>query len=226
MDFLAFILLGISFGFIHALEPDHLIGVATIVSSKQGKLQAFYRGAVWGFGHALTILVVYLLFKEFGPVVEKALFLKLESIVGLMLIGLGLRIWYKLLKGKKHLHSHKHENGIQHLHFHSHRLEPNHEHVHLPFSIGIIHGLAGSGAIIVALTIENSNQVLGVVSIILFGLGSCVAMGLFSSLMVLLINKIGKWIHNFERVAVVSNTIIATVSCVLGYVFIINSGIF
>lgn len=226
MDLLTFLLFGIGFGFLHALEPDHLVGVATIASSTQSRLLAFHRGAIWGVGHTLTILVIYLLFQGLGLVVEEALFIKLESLVGLMLIFLGLRIFYKLLKDKYHLHHHQHETGNEHLHFHSHKSKNNHEHVHLPFGIGIVHGLAGSGAIVLALAIETSNQILGALYIVFFGLGSCIAMGLFSGFLVSSIEKINQWVHNFDRVITTSVTVIATVSCVLGYGIIRNTGIF
>lgn len=226
MDLLTFLLFGIGFGFLHALEPDHLVGVATIASTTQSRWLAFHRGAIWGVGHTLTILVIYLLFQGLGLVVEEALFIKLESLVGLMLIFLGLRIFYKLLKDKYHLHHHQHKTGNEHLHFHSHKSKNNHEHVHLPFGIGIVHGLAGSGAIVLALAIETSNQTLGALYIVFFGLGSCIAMGLFSGFLVSSIEKINQWAHNFDRVVMTSVTVIAAVSCVLGYGIIQNSGIF
>ncbi len=226
MDYLNYLLLGVGFGFIHAMEPDHLIGVATIVSTSRNKWLAFNRGAIWGLGHTLAILVFYLFIKIFGSSVEKVLFVNLEGFVGFMLIALGLRICYKLLKGKNHFHFHIHDGGNKHSHFHSHKLDNIHEHVHLPFGIGIVHGLAGSGAIILALTLEAPYRILGVFYIVLFGLGSCLAMGLLSGILVGTIDKIGKWMHKFEWVAIASSTIIAAASCILGYGILKKSGIF
>ena len=225
-DLLTFLLLGIGFGFLHALEPDHLAGMATIASTTRSKRLAFNRGTVWGAGHTVTILALYLIIQGLKLGVNETLFIKLESLVGLMLIILGLRICYKLFKEKYHLHTHQHEKDNKHLHFHYHKLNDSHEHVHLPFGIGIVHGLAGSGAIILALAIETQNQLTGSLYIVFFGLGSCIAMGLFSGFLVDSIDKMGKWSHNFEKVTATAVTIIATVSCILGFGIIRNSGVF
>lgn len=226
IELFTFLILGIGFGFLHALEPDHLAGVATIASTTRDKWRAFHKGAVWGLGHTLTILIIYLLFQGLGLAVNDELFVKLESFVGLMLVILGLRIFYKLVKDKYHFHPHKHDSENKHLHLHSHKSNEFHEHFHLPFGIGIVHGLAGSGAIILALAIETQNQLIGFLYIVFFGLGSCIAMGLFSGFLVGSIDKMGEWMHNFEKVVTASVIIIATVSCILGYGIIKNSGVF
>ena len=225
-ELLTFLLLGIGFGILHALEPDHLAGVATIASTTRNKIAAFCRGAVWGIGHTLTVLILYLVIQGLQLGIKDRLFIKLESLVGVMLILLGLRIWYKLIKDKHHFHFHKHENDNQHLHLHSHQSNKTHEHFHLPFGVGIVHGLAGSGAIILALAIETQNQLIGLLYIVFFGLGSCIAMGSFSGFLVGSIEKMGEWMDNFERVVSTSVVIIATVSCILGYGIIKKSVVF
>mgnify|MGYP001171937452 FL=1 len=226
MDLLTFLMLGIGFGFLHALEPDHLTGVATIASSTRSKLMAFQRGVVWGIGHTLVILILYIVMQGLRLRVNETEFIKLEILVGVMLILLGLRIWYKLLKGKYHFHPHKHEDEIGHLHFHSHKLNESHEHIHIPFGIGVIHGLAGSGAVILALTLQIKNQLMGALYIILFGAGSCIAMGMFSGFIVSSIDIMGTRVKNFDKVVTIAVTIIATVSCLLGYRIIRNSNLF
>lgn len=226
MEMITFLVLGLGFGFLHALEPDHLVGVAAIASTTQNKWRAFFRGAVWGLGHTTTILVLYLLFQGLGLALNDSMYVKLESLVGFMLIFLGLRIWYKLIAQKYHFHFHNHQDDDKHLHVHSHALDASHEHTHLPFGIGVVHGLAGSGAIILALAIETSNHTLGAFYIILFGTGSCLSMGIFSGFLVASINKMGHWVNNFERVVLASVTIIATASCILGYEIIRGSGVF
>tara|TARA_B100000315_G_scaffold231761_1_gene243356 strand:+ start:11835 stop:12515 length:681 start_codon:yes stop_codon:yes gene_type:complete len=226
MDLLTFLTLGIGFGFLHALEPDHLAGVATIASTTRNKWQAFRRGAVWGVGHTLAIFILYLVMQGLRLGVNETLFNKLESLVGAMLIILGFRIMYKLLKEKYHFHPHEHGDESEHLHFHSHKESSSHEHIHIPLGIGIVHGLAGSGAIILALAIETQNQFMGALYIVLFGAGSCMAMGLFSGFIAGSIDKMGGWVQNLDKVVTTSATIIATVSCFLGYGIIRNSGVF
>ena len=226
MDLLTFLMLGIGFGFLHVLEPDHLAGMATIASTTRSKKKSFCRGALWGIGHTLTILILYILSQGLRLGMNETLFIKLESLVGVMLIILGFRILYQLLKDRYHFHRHEHEDENEHLHLHSHKSNESHEHIHLPFGIGIVHGLAGSGAIILALAIETQNQFMGALYIVLFGAGSCIAMGLFSGFLVGSIDKMGEWMHNFEKVITTSVIIIATVSCILGYGIIKNSGVF
>ncbi len=225
-ELFTFLLLGIGFGFLHALEPDHLVGVATIASTTRDKVAAFNRGAIWGIGHTSTILIIYLAFQGLRLGINEALFIKLESLVGVMLIILGFRILNKLFKDRYHFHPHEHEDKCEHLHFHSHKESSSHEHIHIPLGIGIVHGLAGSGAIILALAIETQNQLMGLLYIVFFGLGSCIAMGLFSGFLVGSIDKIGEWMHNFDKVVTTSAIIIATGSCILGYGIIKNSGVF
>ncbi len=226
LDPLYFLILGIGFGFLHALEPDHLAGVATIASTTRDKKRAFRRGVIWGIGHTFTILVLYLLIQSLRLGIQETLFVKLESLVGFMLIMLGLRIWYKLLRDKYHFHHHQHEEGNSHLHLHSHKIENSHDHTHVPLGIGIVHGLAGSGAIILALTIEVHNQFVGTIHILLFGFGSSVAMGIFSGLIVGSIDKMGRLINNFDRMITTAVSIIATISCILGYGIMVDSGLF
>ena len=80
----------------------------------------------------------------------------------------------------KHMHPHVHENGTIHTHPHDHAGE--HTHSHKSYLIGCIHGLAGSGSLVVltATTLGNLETVLSF--ILIFGIGSVIGMALVSSL--------------------------------------------
>src|SRR5947209_7978836 len=50
--------LGSLLGMRHALEPDHLAAVSTMVTRERGGWKAALIGACWGLGHTLSLLVV------------------------------------------------------------------------------------------------------------------------------------------------------------------------
>lgn len=51
------ILLGFVIGMHHALDPDHVAAVGTIVSRERSIFRAVQAGVLWGLGHCLTIVV-------------------------------------------------------------------------------------------------------------------------------------------------------------------------
>jgi len=103
-----------------------------------------------------------------------------ESIVGVMLILLGIWTVNKLRREKFHFHVHTHD-GNTHTHLHSHAEGPAHDHAHVPFSVGIVHGLAGSGALVVLTMSTMANAIDGVLFIAFFGIGLIFAMSLIAS---------------------------------------------
>src|ERR1043166_109443 len=88
----ALIILGIGFflGMRHATDPDHVVAVSTIVSREKSIPRAGWIGALWGFGHTITILIVGAAIILFGIVIPPRLGLALEFSVALMLILLGV----------------------------------------------------------------------------------------------------------------------------------------
>ena len=194
--------LGFVLGLQHALEADHLAAVSTIASRRAGVRAIVRHGVAWGVGHTLMLLAVagsaLVLGLTIGPRLE-ALF---EFLVGLMLIGLGLHLVYRLWRDRVHIHVHRHADGTVHLHAHSHAGEPRahdggedharhpHEHVHprregppwRTLGVGLMHGLAGSGALIVLAASASAGTPLKALAYVLvFGLGSIVGMALLSA---------------------------------------------
>ena len=78
------------------------------------------------------------------------------------------------------MHSHAHKDGTIHTHPHDHN--GDHKHSHKSYLIGCIHGLAGSGALLVVIagTLSNIQDILSF--ILIFGVGSIIGMTLVSSL--------------------------------------------
>src|SRR5712692_3311471 len=76
--------------------------------------------------------------------------------LALLLIALGGTVILRYARGRWHLHAHSHAGG-PHLHLHSHAQGTAHEHAHpqgdagRSLGFGLLHGLAGSAAILVLL---------------------------------------------------------------------------
>lgn len=138
----------------HAFEPDHLIAVSQLVARRDNTLLAVKDGMYWGLGHT-TMLVV------FGGII---LFGKLtllsggyfEVLVGLVLVSMGIgrltnRANFVPTRTVRNPHA-------------------------WAYAIGLLHGLAGSGVLVLAVLSELRSPWLALAYILVFGLGSVVGM--------------------------------------------------
>ena len=172
-------------GMRHALEPDHLAAVSTLVSRERDAYRAALLGIFWGLGHTLTLVVVaatLLAARAAMPAGASDVF---EFFVAVMLVGLGLQsIRRAALQGP---------TGPDHEHRHGHMVHRHPgvmAHVHVggwtlarrPFLVGAVHGLAGSGALtaLVLATLPSTAARLAYVT--LFGVGSTFGMAAMSGL--------------------------------------------
>lgn len=185
--------LGLAIGLQHAFEPDHIAAVTTQISRqknrsqslkeivKKGALKSSIIGAFWGAGHTTTLVLVGLLVYMLSVNIPDVFFISSELIVGMMLIFLAITtISNKKLFRIKHMHPHSHKDGTVHTHPHEHGSD--HKHGHRSYLIGCIHGLAGSGTLLVVIA-GSLSSVQDILSFILiFGVGSIIGMTLISSL--------------------------------------------
>lgn len=197
--------LGLAVGLQHAFEPDHISAVTTQILKrkhktlemkqllKEGTFKSSILGALWGAGHTTTLIIIGLLLFVFSINIPSKVFLGFELIVGIMLVILAITTFSnKKIFKLKHTHPHIHSNGTLHTHPHNH--DGEHKHTHKSYLIGCIHGLAGSGSLVVltASTIGDFQTVLSF--ILIFGIGSVIGMAIISSLIGLpfaLTNKFG-----------------------------------
>ena len=185
--------LGLAIGLQHAFEPDHVAAVSTQISKRRYKLQSVrkiitegtfkssFLGAMWGAGHTTTLVLMGLFVYVLAINIPQNVFMGFEFIVGIMLIFLAFTTFSnKKLFKLKHLHTHTHNDGTIHTHPHEH--DGDHKHTHKSYVIGCIHGLAGSGSLVVltASTLGNIETVLGF--ILIFGIGSVIGMVMVSGL--------------------------------------------
>lgn len=182
------LLLTIYAGFAHAFEADHLLAVSNIVSRRNNLRLSLKDGIFWGLGHTSTILLIGILVLLFRINISTQYFQYLEALVGFMLVILGIYRLKKLFPVKKiiiHSHPHQHEDS-QHKHLHVHIGNVSkHSHPHsLAYGVGLVHGLAGSGALIVMVMIQIKEPMNGLFYLFIFGFGSIAGMfaaaGLFS----------------------------------------------
>ena len=203
------LLLTIYAGFTHAFETDHLLAVSNIVSQRDHPWSSMKDGIFWGLGHSSTIFLVGLLMIVFKVGIAEHSFHYFEATVGLMLIALAVYRMVKFFSGKKliiHQHSHVHLPGVKpqgplslakahkHLHVHfapkgtfTHSQVHSHAHGHshkLAYGVGLVHGLAGSGALVILVMAAIKSPLQGLSYLLIFS-GGCVggmlvAAGLFS----------------------------------------------
>ena len=175
----------------HAFEPDHVVAVSTIVTQSRGLIRSLLTGSLWGLGHTLALLtagILAILLRVRLPTNISATF---ELFVGLMLVILGVWAVLNAKKQKLHFHVHSH-NGRTHAHLHSHKEGESHDHPHVPFSVGVIHGLAGSGAMVVLAMSTMADIAQGLFFIAAFGGGLIFAMSMIGSALNLPISLGGK----------------------------------
>lgn len=189
------LLFGLLIGMQHALEADHVAALSSICTGTRSVRRIATHGAVWGLGHSLTLLIfagaAVFLDLRFGDNLAHAL----ECVVGVMLILLGGQVLFRLWRARVHFHSHRHADGKFHFHVHSHRGEntahdpDRHVHTHaskLPVRtlvVGMVHGLAGSAALVILTASTVQDPVMGLFYVALFGLGSIAGMTVLSSLL-------------------------------------------
>jgi len=189
---LAILSLGFLLGLQHALEADHIAAVSSIAARRSEISDVVKHGLTWGLGHTLTLFVFAGAALLLGRVISDVLSQRLETAVGVMLVGLGLHVLWRLWRDRIHFHRHAHRDGTAHFHAHSHVGEraPHgravHDHSHRfrwrTLLVGLIHGMAGSAALLVLAVAQAPTPAAGLVYILLFGVGSMIGMAALSTL--------------------------------------------
>ena len=179
--------LGFLLGIKHALEPDHVIAVSTIASQSKKLSRSSLAGVFWGIGHTVTLFIVGIVLILMKVHIPDKWAMSLEFLVGIMLVYFGIAA----IGSIKNIHVHKQEHtGSLHKHVDSYNYIGSHDHVHQrkknsyakSMFMGLIHGLAGSAAMIL-LTMSTVNSVfMGAIYILIFGAGTVVGMLFFTTI--------------------------------------------
>ncbi len=155
--------IGFVVGFRHAFEPDHLAAVTTLATREQAWTRAARLGVVWGVGHTLSIGVVATLLTVLGVGIPERFFATAELGVAMLLIVLGLwALWLEQRRPVAVPTAVRTATGA--------------------LGFGVVHGLAGSGAVIVLLIAASSRVFVQAGYLAAFGVGTVLGMSIASLL--------------------------------------------
>jgi hypothetical protein len=144
-------------GLRHASDPDHLVAVTSLVAAEGGDTRkAAGLGAWWGLGHAASLLALGIPLIAFKAQLPAWLESGAEKGIGVVILALAARVIFKWARGDYRATAHGHADG----HSRSRHLRlgggTGHRHVRVrsrgqALSIGLLHGLAGTGAVVLLL---------------------------------------------------------------------------
>jgi hypothetical protein len=185
--------LGFMVGLRHALDADHVVAVSALASQHRSLAGSCLLGTFWGVGHAAALLAVGLLVIVFRVSISSAVERGVETAVGLVLILLGSHVVLRALGGEG-LPAHEHAHGRP-----ADRQRPlrpggtqgaeaSHTHVRAlrlggrPFLVGMLHGMAGSAALMLLVLAAIPSPLAGLLYVLVFGVGSTLGMLVLSGL--------------------------------------------
>lgn len=226
MELLTVLMIGFILGIKHAIEPDHIIAVSTIVSRTKKLWTSSLLGIFWGIGHTITLFIVGMFFIFMKKDIPHEWAMSLEFAVGIMLVYLGIRSFAFPEKKNVHCHWHEHED-FTHKHFHCHEENIWHKHGHKGMSylksifIGAVHGLSGSAAMILLTISTVKSPWQGGMYITIFGIGTVFGMLLFTTLLGI---PFAMSAHN-KKVNIIFTRITAMISFGFGVYYMYNLGV-
>ena len=197
--FLAALALGFLLGLKHATDADHVVAVSTIVGEDRNVWRGLWVGGAWGLGHTTPLMILGVVILAFRGLLDgyESVAHVFEFGVGVMMVLLGAQVFWNLARGRLHVHEHSHD-AVRHVHIHgTHEatedaeVESGHGFFHLgrpffrvkSFSIGVVHGLAGSAAVMLILLQTLPSFWAGVGYLILFGVGTVLSMAAITILL-------------------------------------------
>jgi hypothetical protein len=153
--------LGIAFllGLRHASDPDHLVAVTSLVAADDGDTRHAARlGAWWGVGHAAALLALGVPLIAFKAQLPGWLESGAEKAIGAVILLLAARVIYRWARPRAR----------------ELKLRTNHQAA----SIGMLHGLAGTGAVVVLLIAALPTQLEATLALAIFAPMTMVSMAM------------------------------------------------
>jgi High-affinity nickel-transport protein len=209
--------LGLVVGARHAFEPDHLAAVSTLVGGSKNTRSAVGLGLLWGLGHTIALLAVGIALVLLDGVMPERLGTAFELVVAAMLVVLGARAILSGLRNRNgDVGAHRH-GTVEHVHGGAN------DHVHVgarafawrPLTIGLVHGLAGSGALTALAFAELPSTGARIVYMIMFGAGSIAGMAVATGLTGAALQRIAHGPRTRRAFTLATGTL----SCVVGVVW-------
>ena len=196
--------LGFLLGMQHALEADHIAAVPSIAARRGHVGDIVKHGLTWGLGHTLTLFAFAGAAILLGRAIPETIARPMETAVGVMLIVLGAHVLWRLWRDRVHFHKHGHGDGTAHFHAHSHagetapHVRTAHAHEHgfrwRTLLVGLMHGMAGSAALLVLAVSQASSSAVGLAYVALFGIGSMIGMGALSTVIAVPLAISARWL--------------------------------
>jgi ABC-type nickel/cobalt efflux system permease component RcnA len=175
-------------GLRHASDPDHLVAVTSLMAADSGGTRAAAQlGAWWGFGHAVVLLLVGTPLIFLKSRLPHWLESGAEKAVGIVILLLALRVIVKWLRGDYRATSHRHaghDTDVPHAAATRHLRRgrgTTHRHVQVrtpqqALGIGVLHGLAGTGAVVLLLIAALPTQLEAAAALAVFAPMTVVSM--------------------------------------------------
>lgn len=202
---LIYLLTGLAASSLHVVSgPDHLAAVTPLAI--ENRKRSWLVGFSWGLGHTLGVFIIgllFLLFKDFIPVETISAYS--EQIVGILLILIGVWIFYRIFTKKPHP-----------------RIETKRNDSWTALGIGIIHGVAGVSHLIGILpSLALPTKADSAAYIIGFGVGTVITMMAYSAIMGLMSQRAAR--NNHSRLLLGIRLAGSTAAVVVGVFWIFQS---
>ena len=166
-------------GLRHASDPDHLVAVTSLVAAEDGDTRrAAGLGAWWGLGHAAALLAIGIPLIAYKTELPAALESGAEKAIGVVILLLALRVIFKWVRGDFRASAHEHAGGHPRRR-HLRRAGGEHSHLRTPtqaLAIGTLHGLAGTGTVVLLLIAGLPTQLEAALALAVFAPMSIVSM--------------------------------------------------
>jgi hypothetical protein len=206
--------LGLVVGARHAFEPDHLAAVSTLVGSSRSSRAAVSLGLYWGLGHTIALVVVGVVLIALDGMLPSRVGNAFELAVAAMLVILGLVSIVSGLRNDAGNVGHHRHGQLEHVHVGAS------DHVHLgtcaiawrPLTIGLVHGLAGSGALTALAFAQLPSTMSRIGYMLMFGTGSIVGMGIATGLAGAALSRVAQAPRARRSLAIAAGAL----SCTLG----------
>jgi ABC-type nickel/cobalt efflux system permease component RcnA len=185
-------LVALLLGLRHATDPDHLTAVSSLVLGERrgGRRAAAVLGLAWGLGHAVTLIALGIPFVLWGDALPERVQQAAEIAIGVLIIGLALRLLLRWQRGYFHVHPHRHGDLLHahpHMHEHAHATDsaPAHQHAHAEalgrtplaaFGIGLVHGIGGSAGAGILLVGTIDERLTSALALVVFAGATALAM--------------------------------------------------
>ena len=189
-------ILGLAFGLglVHALDADHVIAVTALSGQPDSLSPRPWRFCInWAFGHGGTLLLLGALVLVAGLAIPEQLSALAESLVGGVLILMGLMVLVQLRRKRLQLRFHRHPGLLRHAHWQQ-PPSTHAPHTHRATLVGALHGTAGSAPLLALIPVaQSASPWWGMAYLLLFSIGVLMAMLLCGGALGLVFQRLNRY---------------------------------